>query len=79
MTKGVTASVKAAVLSRGAGKFTGGDYIGTLKNGGAAFIENPTFTPAVPASVISELKTLSTDIIRRDDHGQDLTAVFQCI
>jgi basic membrane protein A len=40
VTKGVTASVKAAVLDQATGKFAGGDYIGTLKNGGAAFIED---------------------------------------
>ncbi len=40
VTKGVTASVKAAVLEQAEGKFKGGDYIGTLKNGGAAFIQD---------------------------------------
>ena len=40
VTKGVTASVKAAVLLQAEGKFKGGDYIGTLKNGGAAFIQD---------------------------------------
>jgi basic membrane protein A len=64
VTKGVTASVKAAVLTAAQGKFKGGNYVGTLKNGGAAFIENTTFKPAVPASVISEIKTLSNDIIK---------------
>ena len=40
VTKGVTASVKTAVLEQAAGKFKGGDYIGTLRNGGAAFIQD---------------------------------------
>jgi basic membrane protein A and related proteins len=62
VTKGVTASVKAAVLSEAANKFTGGDYIGTLKNGGAAFIENPKYKPTVPHSVLAELATLTKDI-----------------
>ena len=63
VTKGVTSSVKAAVLLAAQGKYKGGNYVGTLKNGGAAYIENPTFSPAVPASVLSEIKTLSADII----------------
>jgi basic membrane protein A len=40
ITKGVTASVKAAILEQASGKFKGGDYVGTLKNGGAAFVAN---------------------------------------
>jgi basic membrane protein A len=40
VTKGVTASVKTAVLEQAAGTFKGGNYIGTLKNGGAAFIQD---------------------------------------
>jgi len=63
VTKGVTASVKAAVLTQVAGKFKGGDYVGTLKNGGAAFIENTKYKPAVAKSVLTELTTLSKDII----------------
>jgi basic membrane protein A and related proteins len=62
VTKGVTASVKAAVLTAAAGKFKGGNYVGTIKNGGAAFIENAKYKPAVPAAVLNEIKVLSTDI-----------------
>ena len=34
VTKGIQASVKDAVLSAAGGTFKGGDYIGTLANGG---------------------------------------------
>lgn len=40
VTKGVTASVKAAVLLQASGKFHGGNYVGTLKNGGVQYIMN---------------------------------------
>jgi basic membrane protein A len=62
VTKGVTASVNAAVEAQAGGKFKGGNYIGTLKNGGAAFIENAKYSPKVPAAVLTELNTLKTDI-----------------
>lgn len=62
VTKGVTPSVESAVLLQAGGKFKGGDYVGTLKNGGAAFIENPKYS--VPKSVITELATLKADIIK---------------
>ncbi|MGD0055461.1 MAG: BMP family ABC transporter substrate-binding protein [Acidimicrobiales bacterium] len=63
VTKGVTASVKAAVLEQAEGKFTGGDYIGTLKNGGAAFIEDHgTAGKANSAATLAAIATLSTDI-----------------
>ena len=62
VTKGVTPSVENAVLLQAEGKYKGGDYVGTLKNGGAAFVENPKFKPAVPKSVLTELATLTKDI-----------------
>jgi basic membrane protein A len=61
VTKGVTASVESAVLTQAGGKFKGGDYVGTLKNGGAAFIENAKYK--VSAAVLTELKTLQAKII----------------
>jgi basic membrane protein A len=63
VTKGVTASVEDAVDNGAAGKFKGGDYIGTLKNKGVAFIENPKYKPAVSASVLTKIKVLQNDII----------------
>jgi basic membrane protein A and related proteins len=62
VTKGVTASVRSAVTLQASGKFKGGDYIGTLKNGGAAFVENGKYK--VAASVLKELATLKADIIK---------------
>jgi basic membrane protein A len=63
VTKGVTASVKAAVLLQAEGKFAGGDYIGTLKNGGAAFIEDHgTMGKANSAATLKEIATLTTGI-----------------
>jgi basic membrane protein A len=63
VTKGVTASVKAAVLEQATGKFAGGDYIGTLKNGGAAFIEDHgTAGKANSAATLAAIVTLTKGI-----------------
>ncbi len=48
VAKGVTASVKAAILAGAAGTFKGGTYYGTLKNGGTALeINSAKLTPAL--------------------------------
>jgi len=60
VTKGVTPSVKSAVLLQASGKFKGGNYVGTIKNGGAAFIVNPHYS--VPKAILNELKVLSVEI-----------------
>ena len=63
VTKGVTASVKAAVLDQATGKFAGGDYIGTLKNGGAAFIQDHgTAGKANSAATLAAIVTLTKGI-----------------
>ena len=64
VTKGVTASVKAAVLDQASGTFAGGDYIGTLANGGAAFVQDPESAMAkqLPKSVISAVATITKGI-----------------
>jgi basic membrane protein A len=63
VTKGVTASVKAAVLLQAEGKFKGGDYIGTLKNGGAAFIQDHgTMGKANSAATVAEIAVLTKGI-----------------
>ncbi len=63
VTKGVTASVKAAVLEQASGKFKGGDYIGTLKNGGAAFIQDHgTMGKANSAKTVAAIATLTKGI-----------------
>jgi basic membrane protein A len=63
VTKGVTASVKAAVLEQAEGKFKGGDYIGTLKNGGAAFIQDHgTMGKANSAATIAQIAVITKGI-----------------
>jgi basic membrane protein A len=63
ITKGVTASVKAAVLDQATGKFAGGDYIGTLKNGGAAFVQDHgTAGKANSAATLAAIVTLTKGI-----------------
>jgi basic membrane protein A len=63
VTKGVTASVKAAVLEQASGTFAGGDYIGTLKNGGAAFIQDHgTAGKANSAATVAEIAVLTKGI-----------------
>jgi basic membrane protein A len=60
--KGITASVKAAVLNAAKGH-GGGSYIGTLANGGAVLAPYHDWASKVPASLQSELKTVQQDII----------------
>ncbi len=64
VTKGVTASVKAAVLEQASGQFAGGDYIGTLANGGAAFIQDSQSAMAkqLPKSVLTAVATITKGI-----------------
>ena len=63
VTKGVTASVKTAVLEQAEGKFKGGDYIGTLKNGGAAFIQDHgTMGKANSKATVAEIAVLTKAI-----------------
>ena len=60
--KGISASVKAAVLlsSKGA---KGGSYVGTLANGGAVLAPFHDWASKVPSSLQSELNTVKQDII----------------
>ena len=60
--KGITASVKAAVLNASKGH-SGGSYIGTLANGGAVLGPFHDWSSKVPSSLQSELKTLQQQII----------------
>lgn len=63
VTKGVTASVKSAVVLQAEGKFKGGDYIGTLKNGGAAFIQDHgTMGNANSKATVAEIAVLTKGI-----------------
>jgi basic membrane protein A len=60
--KGITTSVKNAVLSTASGKFIGGNYIGTLSNGGVTLAPYHDFASKVPASLQSELAQIKTQI-----------------
>jgi len=60
--KGLSASVKAAVLNAAAGH-TGGTYVGTLANGGAVLGPYHQWASKVPASLQSEIKALAQQII----------------
>jgi basic membrane protein A len=62
VTKGIQASVKTAVLSAAGGSFKGGNYIGTLANGGVVLSPFHDFASKVPASLQAELKTIETGI-----------------
>jgi basic membrane protein A len=62
--KGITNSVKAAVLLASRGH-SGGSYIGTLANGGAALAPFHQWASKVPAPLQAELKTLQQQIISR--------------
>jgi basic membrane protein A and related proteins len=60
--KGITTSVKGAVLAAAKGMFHGGTYVGTLANGGAVLAPYHMFAGKVPASLTSELNTLKSEI-----------------
>jgi basic membrane protein A and related proteins len=63
VTKGIQTAVKNAVTSAASGSFKGGNYIGTLANGGVALSPYHDFAGKVPASLQSELATVKADII----------------
>ncbi len=61
--KGITESVKTSVLSAANGSFKGGNYIGTLQNGGAVLAPfHAPWKTHVPASLQAELKTIQSQI-----------------
>ncbi len=60
--KGITVAVKTAVLAAANGTFTGGNYIGTLANGGVTLAPYHDFAGKVPASLQSELAQIKTQI-----------------
>jgi basic membrane protein A len=60
--KGITASVKAAVLSAAAGH-SGSSYVGTLANGGAVLAPFHDWASKVPAKLQAEVKALQAQII----------------
>jgi basic membrane protein A and related proteins len=62
VTKGIQAAVKTAVLNSADSTFKGGNYIGTLSNGGVLLSPFHDFSGKVPASLQAELKTIQTGI-----------------
>jgi basic membrane protein A and related proteins len=62
VTKGIQAAVKTAVLSAQGGSFKGGDYIGTLANGGVVLSPFHDFASKVPSALQAELKTVQAGI-----------------
>ena len=60
--KGIVTAVKNAVLNAAHSTFTGGNYIGTLANGGVTLAPFHDFASKVPASLQSELAQLKTQI-----------------
>ena len=63
VTKGIQTAVKNAVTTAAGGSFTGGNYIGTLQNGGVALAPFHDFASKVPSSLQSELNTVKQGII----------------
>jgi basic membrane protein A len=63
VTKGIVSAVKTSVLAAASGTFKGGNYVGTLANGGLVLAPFHTFASQVPASLQAELKSLQAQII----------------
>jgi basic membrane protein A len=61
--KGIQTAVKGAVTNAATGTFTGGNYIGTLANGGVGLAPYHDFASKVPGALQSELDTAKADII----------------
>jgi basic membrane protein A and related proteins len=60
--KGITTAVKTAVLDAAHGTFNGGNYVGTLANGGVTLAPFHDFASKVPSSLQSELAQIKTQI-----------------
>jgi basic membrane protein A len=63
VTKGIVASVSTAVQEAVKGTFHGGNYIGTLANGGVSLSPYHDFASQIPAKVQAEITTLKAGII----------------
>jgi basic membrane protein A and related proteins len=60
--KGLDVAVKTAVLAAQAGTFKGGNYVGTLANGGVTLAPLHDFASKVPAALQAELRTVGLGI-----------------
>jgi basic membrane protein A and related proteins len=63
VTKGIQTAVKGAVINAAVGSFSGGNYIGTLANGGVALAPYHDFAGKVTPALQSELDTVRAGII----------------
>ena len=63
VTKGIQASVKAAVLAAATGTFKGGNYIGDLANGGVVLSPYHDFATKVPAALQAQLAKIKQGLI----------------
>jgi basic membrane protein A and related proteins len=63
VTKGIGSAVKTAVLAAASGSFKGGNYVGTLANGGLVLAPFHDYASKVPASLQAELKSLQDQIV----------------
>ena len=61
--KGIVAAVSTAVTSTANGGFKGGNYIGTLANGGVALAPYHDFSGKIPSALINELAQVKAGII----------------
>jgi basic membrane protein A and related proteins len=61
--KGIVAAVSTAVTSTANGSFKGGNYVGTLANGGVALAPFHDFDSKVPAALKNELAQLKAGIV----------------
>jgi basic membrane protein A len=63
VTKGITASVSAAVEQAAKGTFKGGNYTGDLADNGVSLSPYHDFSARVPAAVKAELNKIQAGII----------------
>jgi basic membrane protein A and related proteins len=61
--KGIVAAVSTAVTSTASGTFKGGNYIGTLANGGVALAPFHDFDSKIPTALKNELAQLKSGIV----------------
>jgi basic membrane protein A len=61
--KGIVAAVSTAVTSTANGSFKGGNYVGTLANGGVALAPFHDFDSQVPAALKNELAQVKAGIV----------------
>jgi basic membrane protein A and related proteins len=63
VTKGIVSAVKNAVLSAAHGMFKGGNYLGTLANGGVALAPYHDWASKIPTKLKDEINTIKAEII----------------